>query len=559
MTLPRVIPQVIERVNHFFISNTLPRLLFIFIFFFLFFSFYFFLHTFTSTDDQFFNIRLAQKISVEGFSALQNFNEFSAVVHRPWVFNILFYYLLIPFTWFHPLELGIKVFAVASLAFTLTTLFFFLEKNNIKKSFFWLLFALGFFSTPPDIWHFLMARAFVLVPALLVLVLYSLQKEKYVALFLLSFASFFLHTATFFLPLVVGIIFSAFSWQAKKRFPWALLMSLASGTAAALLLGMLYIPGFLDIIWHFWISLYEIVTSFHISNTVQIDEGVESYPITLFDTFPYHAVLIGLIFLFSPVALIRMLRLSQEGKSFGNPVFLTLLVLTLLFLLGTFITKRNFDFFYIFSSLFLIFTLSDFFKEIGLKEGIKEKKVYIFSGVVVLLVALTSQVLAIMDMIAASRDQVNIKGVALWAREHTEKGSVVFNPTMNFFPTFYFYNEGYNRMIVGIEPRDLYKTNPRKYWLWYNFSTYGIVCGEQQCAKEIALRDAMLQSQKEKWYQDNGEAVANLLLNEFATNLVLVRSDFITLQTLLENSPYFEEVYATPVIRDYILYRVKDN
>lgn len=544
----------IKIIIKFLISNTPVQIFSVFLFFFSFFSFYFFLYTFTSTDDQFFNIRLAQKISQEGFSTLQNFNEFSEVPARPWIFNILFYYLLIPFTWFNPLELGIKVFAVTSLSFTFTVLFFFLKKNDIKKPFLWVLFMIGFFFVPPDLWHFLMARAFVLIPALLILLLYCLQKERYVALFFLSFISFFLHTATFFLPIVVGVIFSAFSWQANRRPVRLSLLSIFGGTLMALIVGVLFIPGFLSIVWNFWASLYTILASFHIQNLIKIDEGGESYPTTLFDIFSYHALLVAFITVFITRGVFQMLQAYKRKEVIGNPTYFTLLVLTTLFLLGTFITKRNTDFFFIFSSLFIVFSISEFLK----KVEVKDKKVYFFGIIIAIVIALMSQVLAIMDMIATSSDHALIKGAAQWAREHTEKDSIVFNPTMNFFPTFYFYNEGHNKMIVGIEPRDFYNADQRKYWLWYNLSAFGIICEEQSCQEEIALRDAVPQSQKDIWYKENGEKIKEVFLKEFSTNLILVRTDFTTLQSLLQNSPAFEEVYATPITRTYTLYRTKE-
>ena len=544
----------IKMIIRLFVSNTFVRISSIFLFFLLFFSFYFFLYTFTSTDDQFFNIRLAQKISQEGFSALQNFSEFSGVPARPWVFNILFYYLLIPFTWFNPLELGIKVFAVSSLSFIFTVLCFFLKKNEIKKPFLWVLFMIGFFFFLPDLWHFLMARAFVLIPALLILLLYCLQKERHVALSFLSFLSFFLHTATFFLPIVVGVIFSVFSWQVNRRPVWLSLLSIFGGTLAALLVGILFIPGFLSIVWDFWVSLYTILASFHTKNLIKIDEGIEGYPTTLFDIFSHHALLIAFIVVFITRGVFRMLQSYKRKEVIGNPTYLTLLVLTALFLLGTFITKRNLDFFFIFSSIFVIFSLSELLK----KVEIKDKKVYFFGIIIAIVIALMSQVLAVMDMIATSSDHALIKGAAQWAREHTEKDSIIFNPTMNFFPTFYFYNEGYNKMIIGIEPRDLYNADQRRYWLWYNLSAFGVICEQQECQKEIALRDAMLQSQKDQWYKENGEKIKEVLLKEFSTNLFLVRIDFTTLQPLLQNSPSFEEVYATPITKTYTLYRIKE-
>jgi hypothetical protein len=332
------------------------------------------------------------------------------------------------------------------------------------------------------------------------------------------------------------------------------LLSVVGGTAAALLLGALFIPGFLPIVWNFWDSLYRIVVSFHVSSFVQIDEGMESYPTTLFDIFSQHAILIALLIMFTGSYVARIFEANRRRVSFGNPVQLTLMALSILFLLGSFITKRNLDFFFVFSSLFLLLALSEFFETIKFNV----KRIHIFSLGVVIFVALASQLLAIMDMLAVSSDYASIKGAAQWAKEHTEKGSVVFNPTMNFFPTFYFYNEGHNKMIVGIEPRDFYQTNSRKYWLWYNLSAYGVICGEQKCARETALRDAMLQSYKDQWYKENGERVRDLLLNEFSTNLILVRPDFIALQPLLQNSPSFEEVYATPITKTYTLYRIKE-
>lgn len=531
------------------------RLFLTYIFFFSVFSSYFFIDNFISLDDQFFNIRLAQQLSQHGFSVLTEFNEFAFSHGHPWIYNTLFYFLLIPFTWFHPLELGIKVFAVTTLAATCTMVYTFLSMFSFQRAFFWTTTLLVAFFAVEDFGHFLMARAFVVAPALLLLLLILLAKKKYLLAGALTFLYLFLHTATSFFPLVLGAVYAVFVAKRDRHEATRSFVAILSGFSIALLCGILFLPGFWQAIMTFFVTLQEIVLSFHGAvGQVKIDEGMESYPTTLFDIFlrrPFFGlILITLIVVES----VRLLRSVHQGKQPDAPVFQTLFFMTLLFLLGSFVTKRALDFFLPFGLLFTAFALKERIEELR----IGEKRLYSIGLSVALVVAGSAHMLNLADAVASSRHYSHIEGAAVWLRDNTEEDSIVFNPTINFFPTFYFYNGGHNRVIIGIEPRDMYKKNPEKYWLWYHLSNYGIVCEKQLCAKEQALKEASLQENEEEWYRSTGIRVAHLLREEFQTDTILVRSDFTSLSNLLEKSGSYEQVYVTPLTKLYSVYRIKE-
>ncbi len=531
------------------------RLFGVYAFFLLILSFYFLIGNFTSTDDQFFNIRLADRLAREGFSVLSEFNDFAFSHGHPWVYNTLFYYLLIPFTWFEPLELGIKAFAVASLAATCTTIYAFLSLLSFKRAFLWTVTLLVCFFAVEDFAHLLMARAFVLAPALLLLILLFLEKKKYLFAGMISFLYVFLHTATSFFPLLLAVVYAAFVAKQDKSAALRGFGIVMVGLVMAFVCGFFFLPGFSQAMVTFFTTLQEIVLSFHsVSGQVKIDEGMESYPTTLFDIFlrrPFFGVVLMLLIV---VQSVRLMRDMRKGESTDSPVTPVLFFMSLLFLLGSFFTRRTLDFLLVFGTVFIAFSLKDIVE--GLK--FKDARLYMAGLVVALGVAGSAHILALADAIASNRHYAQIEGAALWLRENTQAESIIFNPTINVFPTFYFYNRGHNRVIIGIEPRDMYKESPERYWRWYHLSNFGILCTEQRCAKELALQEVMLQDHESNWYRDTGAQAARIFREEFQTDTIIVRSDYTYLSDLLEKSGSFEQMYTTPLTKLYTVYRIKE-
>ncbi len=333
------------------------------------------------------------------------------------------------------------------------------------------------------------------------------------------------------------------------------LAAVISGLVLAFLCGILFLPGFLQAMLTFFTTLQEIVLSFHSgAGQVKIDEGMETYPTTLFDIFLRRPLFASVLILFTVVEGARLLQSMRKGRVLYSSVAPVLFFMAILFLLGSFFTKRTLDFLLPFGVLFAAFSLKDTIE--GLK--LKDAQLFIVGLVVALGVAGSSHVLALADVIASNRHYTQIEGAALWLRENTRAESIVFNPTINVFPTFYFYNQGHNRVIIGIEPRDMYKESPERYWRWYHLSNFGILCVEQQCAKELALKEVMLKDHESDWYRDTGAQAANIFRDEFQTDTILVRNDFVHLKDLLEKSGSFEQVYTTPLTKLYTVYRIKE-
>ncbi len=547
---------VIERIRETFERNLPLRVAGVFILYFLLFSFYFFLGTFTSTDDQFFNIRFSAMIREEGFSVLREFDWFAFMSPSPWISNLLFYVFLIPFTAVSPLEIGIKLYGVMAIAGTFGMLYYFFSTVRTRYPFLYTLLASALFLSAALFWRLLNARAFVLAPAFLLLELVFLLRGRYVAAGTVSFLYFFWHTGTFFFPLIVAFAHFLFLSRERGKPHYESLAAPILGMLGALGTGILLIPGFFSALVQGVATVVKIVFSTGIASRVSIDEGVEVYPTNIFDLYrdtPILMVILVVCFVFWISAFLRKARQGEtEASSLDTVPGGTLFLLSSLFLLGSFVTKRMLDFFAVFSVVFTVYSLS------VLSERFRWKSRPLFVGLVFAgLIGLSTHLLLLADSIGSQRQHTRIQGAAEWLSGHTDKGEIVFNPTINFFPTFFFFNKGHNRVIVGAEPRGLYEFDQKRYWLWYNFSNKGIVCDDERCPEELAEADSTLRTDPDRWYAETGERASRMIREDFSSRYVIVSKDFERLSDVLENSGSFEKVYEDSVPVFYSVYRVK--
>jgi hypothetical protein len=523
------------------------RLCFAPLFFFVFFSAYFLLPSFTSLDDQFFNIKFAELIRERGGEAFLHFNWFSAVGSYAWVANPLFYIALIPFTFFDSLELGIKFFAVLSLSLTFSVLYHFLSFVRVKFAFVSTLLILAILLPPLSLWHFLMARAFVILPAILLLILLFLFQKRYVAIGMLTFLYFFWHSATFFFPLVVALAYSAVLVLEKKAWDRWIILAPFSGIVAALLVAFLFLPGFSAGFLESFVTVLKIVTETGFSKQPAIQVGGEVYPINIFNLYAIAPILMALFFFFAvrDTAGYRLhFRSQHKLSSEYDTVWGTLFLLSLLFLLGSLLTKRMLDFFYIFASLFLVYRLRSYI------DASLTKSAAGLAIAVVIGFGLLANFLLVGDRIAETKKHTSIRGAAEWLVQNSEEASIVFNPTINYFPTFFFFNQYHNRFVIGIEPRLLYEADQEKYWLWYHLSNYGNLCRQQTCDHDVLAG---------KNDEEKGAAVAEVLKNEFSAQFVIISGEFSPFVQLMDNSRAFQPVYTDPLDGYYSVYWVRSE
>ncbi len=555
LTVKNTLQSGFFRITAYFRAHLWIRVCAVWMFYFLIFSPYLAFDIFSSLDDQFFNIRFSDIFREQGFSAVQHFDRIAFKDSQSWVSNLLFYVFLMSFTYFHPLEFGLKVYSVVAVASTFGGIYYFLSLTRHKRPFFLTFFVAALLISVVPLWRLFMGRSFVLAPLILLLELCLLISARYRWLFIITFAYFFWHTATFFFPLLIAGVYFIF-WSANHgKFEYRQIMYPVAGIAAALIANILLMPGFLGAFREIIITVIDTVSPFRSIDYSGVSQGIEVYPTTLFVMFANMPTLMFLTIVCVVIEAKAMLAKSRKGFLGGDVTQQTLFMLTIIFLLGSLATSRMTDFFTIFAAVFVVYSLDALRRTFSWKVD----KVLITGVFIALSFNLLSNELNFLDGMLRVPAYDRAEGSAKWLANNTRKDEIIFNPTMNFFPTFYLYNEGYNRVVVAMEPLVLYKLSPEKYWLWYNLSNYGIVCGVKDCSEAIMAHNTAVQNNDMKWYDETGKAAAQVVTDTFSSHYILTSTDFSALNAILEKSSRFELVYQNPASNYYKVYYVKDR
>lgn len=559
--------NVVRRIGS-FVRNVADvrgvRMLCVFLFFVAFFSLtYLTVDRVISLDDPLFHIRFAEMVREQGLSAFRDFDAlpFSEIGKSYLIYyNFLFYAVLIPFTFFHPLILGIKVYGVLSAAVTLTVSYLFLRTFYVPKPFFWVI-GLACAISSFDLSRFIMARPFSLAPALLLLILLAGYRKRYVLLAGLSAAYFLWHTATFFFPMFCIIVLSAFGGLYGRKFDSKLLLSTIFGTALGFVVVSLIAPGFPTYMKEI---IFGVFADTIVGKKVAIAEGGELYPVKIFDYLSMNMVLFAAFLIGISLEISRYVGMRRERvltcQSDRQVVEGTLFAISLSFFLFSLISRRNLDFFVIAVMAYIPMVLAHFSEGMRALEPISRRALVV--GVVIFVVYLVSATgLTINDRIASMQPYDFLERPSEWLKKNVNPGEIVFNTTWNWFPSLYLYNPG-NRYIAGIEPRFLYNYDPEKYWEWWHISGGGYVCRSEQCDQMELRQQAVVASEDEEvkttWAKERENEVADAIRNDFSSSYIVTSDDFSSLAIVLRNGSRFEEVYRDPINRRMRIYRIHD-
>jgi hypothetical protein len=541
------------------------KTLFVFLLFFACFSLiYFSLDKFISLDDPFFHIRFVEIFRQNGMGAFSDFHwlYFSKISdHQSYFiyYNFLFYLALIPFALIKPLFLGMKLCGVTFAALSFTGLYYFLLKIKEKNAFFWTMFLFGIINYS-IIARFLTVRPFVLAPVLLILLLYFLTQKKYWLIFALTVVYFFWHTATFFFPLFVAVIYAGFENFYGKKPDWKPVIFSFAGIAVSFVATLFFAPGLFvfmkDIIFG---VLFDTITG----TGAKLAEGAELYSANVFDFFKSSVFIIALLSVAASFEVIYYIERKRRGEivdeniAFNQILRSTLFFLSIFFLLGTFLTKRNGDFFAFFSATYIVVTFGAFARSIDFKFFLMKKAIG-YGLVIVTIFFSLGNFLFIHDQIASNNDYKAIQGAAEWLKNNTERGEVVFNSTWNWFTLLFFYNT-HNNYIAGIEPRFLYDYSPVLYWKWWHISNDGFLCEQENCdaLKYNKKRNFRNEEKKKEWIKVEGNKIAGSILADFKSKYVITSKDFINLNEIMNNSDRFEKVYTDDIYNYHFVYKVK--
>ncbi|MDP3764038.1 MAG: hypothetical protein Q8Q95_00245 [bacterium] len=370
-----------------------------------------------------------------------------------------FHILLIPFTFFTDLLLGIKLATVAIIFFALFAVYFIFKKFNIRWPFLWTIFF--FFSVPDVHFRLMMLRPHVLTLALLAIIFYLLVQKKFgKSIFITSALASFIHISLLWLPLLIAFVIFIFQKIFEKR--WEIKNNIY--LFAGLIFGVILRPNALSSLKLAYIQVIQL--SLEKLNNAPLRFGTELRPgndlsILLFEILPISLIVIASIV--SLAIFLRKRKISLENQE--KTVIWSLVTFFIIFgvLFYTF-ARRTADIWVLFSILLAAVAFSMVLKnnEIYLKF----KKIFLTIFFVVI-IGFGAQTLRIVSgYISGLPPQNMFKESANWLKENSEKGDIVFNTRWDNFSFMFFWNQ-HNHFINGMDPIFEYSNNKSLYLQHY--------------------------------------------------------------------------------------------
>ena len=525
---------------------------------------YMFLPVLSSPDDHYFHFRFAQGLLNNGFfNSFRHFQTiyFTGIAHGEHFlyYNFLFYLVLIPFTFLTPLYLGIKLFAITSVALIGTIFYIFFKKINIKCSFLW---AVGFFAIIglSSFWRLFLSRPFVFSPAIIILLLLALHKRKYFWIFFLSFIYLFWHTSTFLIPFAVVFIYFIALALYERKYEWKILFWAILGTLASVLVAFLIDHGFFINLRDNLFSVLSGVLNLS-GKAVNISEGGEVYPKNLFDFLNQNLLLI-VMFLLSVVIYVfiyfgerKYLSTLDSVLKKKRVVMLTLFLSSSVFFVAIQIISNRFaDFFIFFSWIFIVLVLSEIFSYIEFTKPNLKK----FSGCAIficLIYVFLNNTLQLNNIFASNGSRPEtLSKVGNYLSLNLKKGDIVFDLNWSWFPQLYYYAPD-QYYAIGLEPKLTYLYSPKLYWLLVNVGN-GYVCETEKCPDQVALRNKSFNRKDlfRKWTKEEGDKIANVVMTDFKSNYIVSSNDYGYLNNVLDNNKHFQKVVNSN--NQYFVYKI---
>lgn len=365
--------------------------------------------------------------------------------------HFLYHIFYIPFT-FGNLLTGAKWGAVFFPTLTAVAFYRLLKVSQLKYAFAWTLLMLV--CSRMFIYRMSMARVQSISLLFLILGILFIIKERHIALSILAFCFVWLYDGFFMLG-VIGVIFFLSKAALEKKYDLKMLFYLFLG----LTLGLIINPYFPNNITSLFFNM---IRSVRISDNV--DVGGEWYPFTTWslvkDSAPVCIMFLGAIF----YGLIYGIKDKAKTIPF--------LLISLFFLAMLCKSRRSIEYWPPFCVIFSAFALDGFFKD---KEKLKP---FVIKGgrmVIIVFVIITTVAFSSINFIKAKEWIMEeepfdyFKGAAVWLKENTNQGDIVFNADWDDFPQLFFYNSE-NYYIFGLDANYIYKLDKELYFKWRDIS-----------------------------------------------------------------------------------------
>lgn len=518
-----------------------------------------------SLDDHFFHIRFAETLREKGLSAFTDFQSiyFSrmGIDHGYLVYyNFLFYFALIPFTLLNPLILGIKLYGVLALSFSFTTVYVFLKKVFIKQPFLWTLLFLVVLLQSGWLFRFTLARPFTLAPVFLVWMLYSIHQRKYKTSAIIACLYFYWHTATFIFPLCLALGYFLFEQFYGKKPDWKMITWPFVGTLMALFLAYLISPG---VVAYLKDVIFPVFFDTTLTKTSQIAEGSEVYGKNFFTTLSFFFWFLATLFIAGSYEVLRYIQAKRGVQNIEDepdvsiqPLRTMLFMASIAFLAATVVSARFLDYFVYFCLLYVAISVTDAAKFFEIKGRLFRRSFLVGISIIVIFLFIDLS-LKFYDSLGGSNSHLIARAPAEWLNTNAEKDAIIFNVDWDSFPTLYYFTGDKFRYVTGLEPRFLYDLNQKIYWIWNNIGS-GIYCESNDCSEVIKQKNIEIISEenKKKWYASQGNLIANAILTNFKTDIIVASLRRKDLLAVMDNSDRFEKKLFDDKNSAYAIYKI---
>jgi len=518
-----------------------------------------------SLDDHFFHIRFAELFRQRGMGAFTGFQSiyFSkmGIVKDYFVYyNFLFYIVLIPFTFISPLVLGMKLYGVFALSASFMAVYVFLKKVPVKYPFVWTLLFLLAMLQSGWLFRFTLARPFTLAPAFLVVLLLFIYKKKYLAMAIIAFLYFYWHTATFVFPLCLAFGYFLFEQFYGKKPDWKLVTWPLAGTLAAVFLAYLISPG---VVSYLKDVIFPVFFDTTLTKSTGISEGAEVYGKDIISTATGFFLFVATLIIAGSYEIFRYIHLKKVVQGIEDaidmsvqPLRAMLFMASLAFFAATSLSGRFLDYFVFFCFLYVAIALGDLVKFFEIKGETFRRSLRVSLAVIIVFL-FTTLSLNFYDSLASRSSYLIAQGPAEWLNMNLEKDKIIFNADWDSFPTLYYFTGDKFRYVTGLEPRFLYDLDHRLYWEWSNIGK-GIYCDSNDCSALLKQRQAISTrgDGKKQWDQYEGNLIANAILSDFQTDIIVVSNGNKDLLGVMDDSDRFERKFFDDKNSAYAIYKI---
>jgi hypothetical protein len=362
--------------------------------------------------------------------------------------HLLFHVILIPFT-FGNLVIGAKLAVVLFAASAVFLFYRLLGRTGTAHALFWTLFL--FSASSSFLYRYGLLRAGPVSLFLLLLGFYWIVREKHVRLLVTSAVYALTYTA-FPLVVVLALVFSAVRSIQERAIRFRPVLFSGGGV----LLGLLLNPYFPDNLSMYYTQMIRLPLS-----RGEVPAGTEWYPYDL--SFLLSASIVLFVAYLATLLLLCILDARLDGKT------ITMLVLSVLFLVLTLFSRRHVEYLVPFTVLFCAYACDPLWKS-------APRKLRRPVGALLWIVVLSFggfNIYAVASDLADHSPLHRYEAAAKWLEQNSREGEVVFNADWDDFPGLFFYNS-HNYYCTGMDPAFTYLLD-RDLWSKYAKITLGMI------------------------------------------------------------------------------------